>query len=932
MFVQTVSFPMAFEWGKSMPSSDDFLNDLTRGTDASGQSFPHNRIRIFISSSMRDEGKFSWFSYREALGRLLAQSPFFDPFAIENCASIEPPRSFYLDQVERAGIVVSVIREELRQGTEDEIRHAIECGKPLVFILIGDARDASTSRLISYIKERNYCTYYITRATTITGLARETYQQLVGVVINLVNKRISQWREEYETNVVAGDSIRYSIPRASLAAFGDATASLAKSFGYDVVRLRYGSTNTYLAPLGNAIIAWLMRGEPFSIEPFLPTIHIAMKDAGISDDVLDSRLRALNSFIRDDHEQALVHERRALNLLPGSDSWLYGNCLIDIRNLSGYAAKCSWTASIDVQSKINELDTPALFPLATYYSNSALSQTLKTERKYRNRKSNTIIGDNTLAMVLDDLASYAFVALLYGSVASFNFSRILVAHALLDFAGAYSDGDLAYEGVRLLVLAGEASEFTTQFNGDIGFSNALKAGADDLWALSGKGVGARVPAMRCALIKQAAPYFSDEVFRDVEAYISRDLTIFSSCNHEWLLAVNAIKLRMNGATLANIIMSTLSGRAYALAFDVGQIISGCNLDGFSEASLRSIADFLREHAGDLLKDGMPISAFVAVGRHVGENLLEKEHLDSLDTMRRNEYLRGLSPVGESEKSFVDELLRQFKNNNTAGSYAYPAYTVAPAICALLDEGASSEFAEYLGGALNSILAQIGDYKGLAIALDEPMAVLCRYVCMLRSDGRGLPDAWRERIRTIDEDRYATDPSGVLHNYDARVWRVRVCALRAASGLEDSINYLADGLVLGSLSEPAAGSYLESLSWLIASSVIPDEFSQLVKRICMNASGLANARSRIKAANCLAVCCRRWGLDGVAGAIQTLTRDRDDSVVYRVLCLCKEGSFGDEEFEDRVIELLSHDANWFIRWHATRGLSDGDRPRKTDCSI
>lgn len=62
-----------------MAAADELLtgaSDLTNAIEVSGQSFSHNRIRIFISSSMRDEGEFSWLSYREALDKLLAQSPF----------------------------------------------------------------------------------------------------------------------------------------------------------------------------------------------------------------------------------------------------------------------------------------------------------------------------------------------------------------------------------------------------------------------------------------------------------------------------------------------------------------------------------------------------------------------------------------------------------------------------------------------------------------------------------------------------------------------------------------------------------------------------------------------------------------------------------------------------------------------------------------
>lgn len=145
----------------------------------------------------------------------------------------------------------------------------------------------------------------------------------------------------------------------------------------------------------------------------------------------------------------------------------------------------------------------------------------------------------------------------------------------------------------------------------------------------------------------------------------------------------------------------------------------------------------------------------------------------------------------------------------------------------LDKGVSPEYAEYLDSALNDIMGQIGDYKGFAVALDEPMAVLCRYVCMLRSEEGVVSDAWRERIEAIDEGRYAIEFSG---GYDAQVLRIRVRALRAAAGLGDGIDYLADGFILGSCSELAAGAYLESLGWLIASLVIPDEFAPLVRKI------------------------------------------------------------------------------------------------------
>lgn len=891
----------------SSPMNNDLPNDLI---------CPHDRIDLFVSSSMRDEEDFSWSLYRRELGKLLGQSPLFNPFEIEGHASIERPRNYYLGRVERSGIVVAVVRQELRQGTEEEIRHAINHGKPLVLILIGDKRDSATDKLISYIQDTGYCTYYEARATTVQGLARETFEQINNIVVDLVNKRVSQWQNERLTDVAERDSARYSLPKTSLLAFGDATALLAKNFGYEVNRKRQECPNPYLAALGSSIVAWLLKGERFSIEPFIPTIHIAMKDAGIASDVLDSRLKALDCFIDNDYDRALTLERQACELLPYQDSWLYGNCLIDIRNLSGWLTNGDWKAGFDAQKQIEELKAPALFPPAEHFSNSALSQTLITERKYRTQKQGSLIFDSTLSTVLNDYASYAFVAVLYGSIASFNYSRVLIAHTLLDYSETYLNDDLAYEGVKLLVLAGEASEFAAQFNnGAKGFSNSLKASADDLWVLSGKGIASRIPVMRCALVRQVVPYLSDGVFADVEEYLSSDLSLFSKCRTEWLRAINAIKLRMNGAVLADLIFEMLSSRLYALGSDVGRIIAGSNLDALPKSSLEGIAGYLKEHASDLIKDHMQLSAFSVVGRYLGEDLVGQTLTDSLGEIERNEYLRGLSQGEVSAESYVNELVRQFDKNDVSGYYACPAYSVAAAICDVMDKGATAEFAEYIREALDGIVGRISDYKGFAVALDESMAVLCRYVCMLRLDGKELPDNWLEQIRTIDGERYTIVNLGSLNNYDTRTWKVRVSSLRVAAGLEDGIDYLADGFALGSFSQRAAEAYLESLEWFISSLAIPDEHAPLVKKICENAAEIYDSGVRRKAVNCLAVYSKRWGLENVANALLTLTRDQDDSVVYRMLVLCKAGSFGDRGFESQTIKLLSNDANWFIRWHA-----------------
>lgn len=881
------------------------------------RKYRYNRVPIFISSSMRDEGNFSWYSVRKELYIQLEESSIFVPFAIENRASIEPSRNYYLNQVERAGIVVALVREELRKGTEDEILHAITRKKPLLLILIGTVHDAAANRLINHIEGIDYCTYRRIDFPSADKLASLIVEQLNLVTIDLLNNRLFDIQDQYSSTIRVENSVRYSIPRSSIAAFGDSSALLSKYFGYDSGRATSDNTaNPFLAPLGEAAISWLLSGSSFSITPFLPTIKIAMADSGVPNEVLEYRLKALDSFISKDYDQALHFARQACKSLSDKSSWLYGNCLIDVRNLIQGSSDESLDAQIAVQNELDNLSAPAMFPLAIQFANKALGQTLRSERKFRTLNPNSTIFDSTLAGVLNNLCSYVFVSLLYGSVASFIYGRVLIAHALLDYSELYGDDSLAFEGIRLLVLAGESREFSSQVNvGKTGVSNALRSKADDLWTLSEKTIESLAPSTRCALIQQVAPYFSDTVFHDVESYISHDHSVFSHCPNDWINALDSIKLRMDKPLLVQLLINIISSGQYITGQSIGKIITGCQLDSIPHDSLVALANKMREHASELINRGMPLAAFSYIEDHVDAPSIDPEVVASANQLERDVYFAHKKDDGSSFISIVNELKRQYEENNTAGRYAKPGYNVVPSICSNLDSTLSSSDYDTLEHTLGSILGSINSYQGSPSALDDSMSVLCKFVCYIRANNKRLPSTWAEQIEAIDENRYASSRPGFFFRYDTKTWKTRVRALRTACNTNNGLSYLSDGISLGSYSHSAKNAYLESLEWLISSSSICDNWAPLAKRICVEASHIQETQPRIKALCCLAACSKRWGIEGTEEAISELTRDSIDDVIYKVLRLCKKGSLGNPKYEQETIELLSNDANWFIRWHA-----------------
>ena len=537
-------------------------------------------------------------------------------------------------------------------------------------------------------------------------------------------------------------------------------------------------------------------------------------------------------------------------------------------------------------------------------------------RKFRTLRPNSSIFGSNPQGVLEELCSHAFIALLYGSVASFEYSRLLVAHALLDYAELYEDSDLAFQGIKLLLLTGQSSEFTRELKAkSIDVTSMIKESADELWMLSGRAPGFKIPSIRCALIQQAVPYFSDSVFSEVEGYLTSNSSLFTNCLADWIRALNSCKLRMNDLALSSTLTEIIDKHLYFSAREVGNIIAGAKLADYSKESITLLYHALREHKTELVKDGLSLIALAVVEERAGKSLVDDALLSSVSEAQRGAYLG----YGRNDSSTLDSLIEilwhEYEANNVSGYHAESGFNVVPAICQLLDQGCTHLQFEKLEYTLTAILKSIEEYKGFSVALDQPLSVLCRFICEANARRTPLADGWLPLIQSLNAGRHVDSNPIMFPRYDSTTLRVRMCAVKAAADSREVLSFLTDGITLGNLSYAAQVAYLESLEWMIASGTIQDDFSLLTIKLSSAASEFKESQPRIKALYCLAACGKRWGMKDTENSISTLTRDPDSNVVYHALTLCQRGAFGDSEFEKRVIETLSKDANWFIRWHA-----------------
>lgn len=877
---------------------------------------PARTLTVFISSSMRDEGDFSWSSLRRNLADKLRSSDLFYPFAIEEHAAFIPSRQYYRDNVKQCDIFVALIREELRGGTEEEIQCAIANRIPMMLILIGTKHDETTRRLISHIHEVDYCTTHEQADETIEVLPDFIVNELINTIVFLVKGRNLEISSLGTTDIGVQQVNDLLLPRETLSFFGNATHLLPQRFGFDNNWSQDESTSPYLAPLGDAVISWLIDGKTFSIASHKAAIQLAMSESGISAGALSYRLDALNKYIACDYDGSYKLIIQAQNLLE-KDSWIYGNCLIDERNISSYVAGAGINRYIEVQHTINGTRAAVLFPLAQKYENSAIEQTLRTARKYRTLTPRSTIYDSTLASVLYDLSNLAFVAVLYGSIATLAYVRILIANALLDFAEIYHDQKLAYEGIRLLLLAGRASEFKRHFNKNTdALSDYLKINADSLWGLTKLCETPLIPKTRCVCITTCSSYFRDETFSEAESYLVDNQTAFTSCRQEWIAAIDSVKLRMKPSNLVKAITQIVNNHLYDTATKLGNIVLWCDYSSFSSDEINEIAKSIRDHSDELIKYNFSFAAFAQIASISGIDILSKEQIEDARDVDAALYCGQGTDRVDIELACIDDLIDQYRKNNRPGVFFGFSYRPASTICSALDSEKRRSITDALKPVLNEILGSIAQYSGDLSALTEPMEVLCKYICCLRADGIAIEPQWLTKIKLLDEFHpNAIDPGFNNHSYrDA--WRIRLHALRVAANIDDGLNYLVDGVSIDAMTFESKMAYVESLTWLIGSGLISAQYKTLLIKVCSVLAECSNYEVRNKLVDCLASCSQQWGVNEFEGLLFALARDPSDSVIYKVLCICKKGELHDREVEKKIIDLLSNDANWFIRWHAS----------------
>lgn len=870
-----------------------------------------DRIEVFVSSSMSDEGDFSWQQLRDELNRALLKSDIFKPFAIESHASIEPSSSYYLNRLVQSDIVIGIIRSELRPGTSKELYRAIQLRKPLILVKLEGETSSDIESLFRYVREMDACTYV--ELPSDSGLVSYLMDQLNNVMVDLFHNR--RFEIEDGKPAVFADIAPISIPEDVLDAFGASVALISKKFNYHAEWLERKSDNPHLFFLGEKAVEWLLYGTPFSVGAFKAGILEIMKDSGIPRDTLSLRLDALDASIEGRYSRCYELLQLACDSIESKDCWAYGNCLIDKRTVAGMLSEYGFGTQWSIQKQIDALSAPAYIPLALKFEEEVGTAVLNASREARAvNPYTTIRHDASLASVMSNISCLLFSSILCGSISSALYSRSLLANSLIDYSSIYNRPELELEGIKLLVLQGDAKGFENRFayKSD-GLRSYLPSCAEELWHLTTLTAQAYRPSIISVVIKECAPYFSDDTICDAwnTLNVADD---FRQCESKWIKAIGMIKMRVDEKSLVSLLCQVVDQHLYTVASDVSNVIGGMDLDKIDKELVDQLGSSLKSNSDELLKYNFSAGVFGCVEKRCGFSILSEEQVGHLSTVERGCYLDNKSPACNAETACIDELRRQFDSNNRSDFHSGFSIRPSSLLCRSLDDVPSESFNASLAGVLEHCLKGLPTYQGSPCSAGEAMSVLNKFVCCCVRDGKALPVGWTDLISELP-DEWPEDP--VFRepiSMDSCAWSVRCLALKVATGFATDIEFLTFGIKFDALTAAGQRAFLEVLEQLIVCNAICDQYRGVVSAICSSVMLSEDSAVRELLLDSVAAGYRRWEASSFSDLAFQSLHDVSPNVAFKLVRLCKEGKFDDATLEQKLLGELSSDSNWFIRWH------------------
>lgn len=892
------------------------------------------RLKVFVSSAMGaeknagSEDSFKWLEFRKKVKNTLNHCSYIHAFTIEDRTSTMKSNDFMVANVDSSDIVVLLIKNEFRDGTEIEYKHCRKTNKPLLVFFFGDENaNKKVTQLRKELESSDYCTYrkmsdYINAEKII---ANAVIQDVIFYYhYNHHYTPFSQPIDIDGTPVETEFDYDSYIPtKTVLSQFKTSYKSIYNYIGmpnFSQKQLNVSLSN--LHTVGEQVIKWVLNGEKFLSSDVKSELINTVSSIYPNAEWYSKRLDAVDYYLQGDIVKAYYSEKEALKLAEEAKTaaWIITNILIDLRNLQMQCPKDQIGFEDEAyQKRLDSLDSIVHVPVLDRYLEDTYEVLLNEEIKRNTASFGTTFFGNNIDEIISGVENYLFSSLLYGSYTHLAITRKVFATIFYRTGKLYKSPELLYTAIKMYLFDGHYKDYIRLSNLEWNnISNIFIMNADELWHQSYNMQEKAKDTICIGVLHRIGLYLNDNSFKEAECFLlelSVRLPWDISDNYTDCITNNCG--RMSNENTVRILTTIIDGNKYITANHITHLIGCLDLRSVSNETLKALCEALKKNLPDMVRrngDPQCIAALVNANPDVFSEL---ETLPNNGISGEQSLIYDLN-TNKGDWNAVLQLeiqnaREQFEANNKKGVYCEFGINPYNIISYVFENNPSSEIIKCVTDNFFPLCIDVLNSNCAFATKDQCAECLCTALGYYHKNGIDIPRSVVECVENVSLD----GPSGFIMTYRSNegLW-CRLITLKILVGVLDKQILIQWCISYSKKDDKERRALVQCLkTYLQYSADIISDVDALITSIIFQCSEDPDTYIRSTACECLWFILDSQYAEQAEKKIYEMSIDPAPAIKSRLLRIFKGNNSAHSELVNKITLNLVNDANYMIRKQA-----------------
>lgn len=727
------------------------------------------KLKVFVSSAMGVENDSSsektvkWLDFRKTVRNELDKCPYIQAFTIEDRTSTMKSNDFMIANVDSSDIVVLLIKNEFRKGTEVEYTRCRETKKPMLIFFFGDETEKDEVAILRKdLEKSDYCTYrkmndFINAEKII---ANDVIQDVI--FYYHYNHHITPVAQPIDINGVSieteFDNDSYIPTKTVLSQFKTSYKSIYNYIG--MPHLSQKQSNVPLSSfhiIGEKVIKWALNGERFLSPDVKSELVNSVAIIYPNTEWYSKRLDAIDYFIQGELVNAYLSEKEALKLAEKANiaGWIITNILIDLRNLQILCPKDQIGAEEETyQNRLDSLESIVHVPVLDRYLENTYESLLNEEIKRSTASFGTTFFGSNLDEIISGVENYLFSSLLYGSYTHLALTRKIFATIFYRTGKLFNSNELLYSAIKMYLFNGQYKDFIRLSNLEWNnISNIFIMNADELWHQAYNLQEKSRDTICIGILYRIGLYLSDSSFTEAERYLlelSRRLPWDISDDYTDCIINNYG--RLTNENTVRILTTIIDGHKYVSANHITRLIGCLDLKSVSRKTLKTLCEVLKKNLPDMVSRNGDPQCIAALINEKPDIFSELETLPNNGLSGEQKLIYDINTnkgdwcaVLQSE---IQNARQQFEANNQKGVYHEFGINPYNIISYVFENNPSSEIIKYVTDNLFPLCIDVFNSNCSFATKDQCAECLCTVLGYYHKNSIEIPSAMADCIENV----------------------------------------------------------------------------------------------------------------------------------------------------------------------------------------